>query len=122
MNWQHLLFFGALVSLSTASNAQAQSSYYFSGFYGGFEVGAISYNTQITFEASMTLQVEAAQGTAHALGTTTPTKSCWFALNCYSIWPRMQTHIRLILPWWDLPNWIYGEAPVSALMSGLVIL
>lgn len=50
MNWQHLLVFGALASLSTASNAQAQSSDYFSGFYGGFEGGAISYNTQITFD------------------------------------------------------------------------
>ena len=49
MNWQHLLVFGALASLST-SNAQAQSPDYFSGFYGGFEGGAISYNTQITFD------------------------------------------------------------------------
>lgn len=49
MNWQHLFVFAALASLSTASNAQPQSLGYFSGLYAGFEVGAISYNTQITF-------------------------------------------------------------------------
>lgn len=41
---------GVLISLSSASPAQAQSSDYFSGPYGGFEGGAISYNTQITFD------------------------------------------------------------------------
>ena len=50
MNGKHSLVLGALISLSTTSNAQAQSSDYFSGFYGGFEGGAISYDTQITFD------------------------------------------------------------------------
>ena len=50
MNWKHILVLTALISLSTASNARAQSLHYFSGFYGGFEGGAISYNTQITFD------------------------------------------------------------------------
>ena len=46
MNWQHLLVFGALANLSTASNVQAQSPY-FSGFYSGFEGGAISHHKAI---------------------------------------------------------------------------
>ncbi len=50
MNWKHSLVLGTLISLSTISNVRAQSSDYFSGFYGGFEGGAISYNTQITFD------------------------------------------------------------------------
>ena len=50
MDWQHLLVCGALASLGTASNAQAQAPDHFSGFYGGLEGGTISYNTKITFD------------------------------------------------------------------------
>lgn len=49
MKWQLLIVFSVLSSLSIASTALGQSSV-FSGFYGGFEGGAISYNTQINFD------------------------------------------------------------------------
>lgn len=50
MNWQPLIVFSALACLCMSGNLQAQSGDYFSEFYGGLEVGAISYNTQITFD------------------------------------------------------------------------
>lgn len=42
--------FGTTIGLLAAGSAQAQSSGYYPGFYGGLEGGAISYNTQITFD------------------------------------------------------------------------
>ena len=50
MKWRHLLVMGSLICLSTTGHAKAQPSDYFSGFYGGFDGGVISYNTQITFD------------------------------------------------------------------------
>lgn len=50
MNWMTPSVLGTLVSLSTAIDAWAQSSEYFSGLYVGVEGGAISYDTQITFD------------------------------------------------------------------------
>lgn len=48
MKWlQWLSFFVCLVIIN---NAQAQTSDFFSGLYGGLEGGSISYNTQITFD------------------------------------------------------------------------
>lgn len=50
MKGSSLLVCSIIASLCTASLAQAQAPDYFSGFYGGFEGGPISYNTQITFD------------------------------------------------------------------------
>lgn len=50
MDWQYWFVFGALAGLFTASNVRAQASEFFSGFYGGLEGGAISYNTRIVFD------------------------------------------------------------------------
>ncbi len=44
-----LTFFSSLIGIN-AEDVLAQPAHYFSGFYGGVEVGAISYNTQITFD------------------------------------------------------------------------
>lgn len=50
MNWRYTLLFNTLITLCVFSDTQAESSDYFSGFYAGLEGGAISYNTQITFD------------------------------------------------------------------------
>lgn len=45
-----LLIAGALLTPLTVGEVQAQTAKGFSGFYGGLEGGAISYDTQITFD------------------------------------------------------------------------
>jgi len=50
MNRHRLLTISILAILLVSCNTQAQQPSYFSGFYGGLEGGAISYNTQITFD------------------------------------------------------------------------
>jgi len=50
MNGLYFFIVAALALLSTVTHAQDHPTNYFSRFYGGFEVGTISYNTQITFD------------------------------------------------------------------------
>ena len=47
---RNLIGISLFFCLAWAGDATAQSSAYFSGFYGGLEGGAVSYNTQITFD------------------------------------------------------------------------
>ncbi len=47
---QRFFIFSVLISLSAVYNAQAQPSNRLSGFYGGAEIGTISYNTHIIFD------------------------------------------------------------------------
>ncbi|MGH1365996.1 MAG: outer membrane protein [Calditrichia bacterium] len=50
MKYHYVFTIAAIVLLSTVTHAQDYPTNYFSTFYGGFEVGTNSYNTQITFD------------------------------------------------------------------------
>ncbi len=50
MKWQKACILAVVISYTTTGIGRAQSTDYFAGLYGGFEGGAISFNTQITYD------------------------------------------------------------------------
>ncbi len=49
MKWPLIVLLSVIISL-WADHSQAQATDYFAGWYGGVEIGTVSYNTQINFD------------------------------------------------------------------------